>query len=289
MTLILTEISKVGVIMAADSVITYEFDKKTGRPIEKSDRNEKGQTNWQKLLKVPSIRGGISYWGTIGAITRNLPLRGKDDLRFDHWLKNLIDKGNYTDLSAFADYLADELNAACSGKTLKNDEKAGIHVAGYYKWSDGIRRPTFFHVHNGHLADPRKPFEKHQDFPFEGKPIEFNIAFLENGNSWVTRNGDFTTYAVIWKQMELAFINLNQLGITIPKYPSRLSSRRSYLHMAIEVMMRIYQCSSKGRTIGGVVSSLAIGADGYLSDEPLLEPICPACDGTGRIRKPTRK
>ena len=138
MTLVITEVSKVGIAMAADSAISYGFDTQ-GRPIERQ------QKHWEKLVRVPAIKAAVSYWGVIGRVHR----------QFNLWLKRVIDdgwqRGNYNDLETFADYLADVMNKACGGKPLSKDEYVGIHVAGYSNWSDGEKRPVFYHVHNGHL------------------------------------------------------------------------------------------------------------------------------------------
>jgi hypothetical protein len=43
------------------------------------------------------------------------------------------------------------LNKACKDKPLPKGQNAGLHVAGFQEWPDGKRRPTLYHVHNGHL------------------------------------------------------------------------------------------------------------------------------------------
>jgi hypothetical protein len=132
MTLILTELSDTGIAMAADSAVSILIN---GRI---STRDQK---RWKKLLKVPRIEAAISYWGSVGLITR---------VRFDEWLKSKIQNGNYNDLRSFADYLAEEMNKSAGGRPLKDKQPAGIHVAGFQQWPDGARRSTFYHIHNGH-------------------------------------------------------------------------------------------------------------------------------------------
>src|SRR4051812_38626445 len=98
MSLVLTELSEAGIAMAADSAISMQ---------------SKGQTvsreMWKKLLKVPKIKAGISYWGTIGLITSE---------RFDVWLEWKIAQGAYADLRSFADYIAAELNNAAMNRLI---------------------------------------------------------------------------------------------------------------------------------------------------------------------------
>lgn len=275
MTLVLTEVSKVGIVMAADSAITYSVDSQ-GRPIEKQ------QKYWDKLIRVPSIKAAVSYWGIIGAVNK----------QFELWLKRVIEIGkqkSYYDLDSFADYLANSMNKACGDKPLAENQCVGVHVAGYTKWEDGERRPAFYHVHNGHLhmeteietidvngqkilkavhpklvADPRKLFEKHKDFPKESESLEANLRFLDIG--YITRNGDYFVYAVLADHIERAIGFINHIpGVSIPRDPSSLGSRKGYVHLMLETMVRIYACSRMGRVIGGEVKSLAIGFNGYLS------------------------
>jgi hypothetical protein len=132
MTLLLTECSQSGVVMAADSAIS----KKRGAKIVTVDL-----TGWKKILRVPKIHAAVGYWGEIGRI--------HSDRRFDEWLENEIQRAEYSDLPSFAAALANILNNACHNRPLADDQCAGLHVAGFHTWEDAIYRPFFFHVHNG--------------------------------------------------------------------------------------------------------------------------------------------
>jgi hypothetical protein len=77
MTLILTELSNAGIAMAADSAISMLIN---GKIVTKDQRH------WTKLLRVPRIKAGISYWGSIGLIHKG---------RFDEWLEQKIQNGSY--------------------------------------------------------------------------------------------------------------------------------------------------------------------------------------------------
>jgi hypothetical protein len=272
MTLVITEVSGIGIVMAADSAISY-FDRQTRKVVKvESDGGP-------KVLRVPSINAAISYWGMVGAVTEQ---------QFSLWLRKLIDSRRYSDLNSFSDLLVVALNEACKGKLLKDDESVGIHVAGYALWSDGEQRPTFIHIHNGHgqfvtipqgdedgnlvalyprwITYSRKLFEKHQDFPAELKSLEENLEILRQG--YITRNGDFYIYAVIWEAMEEAFKHINLTpNFQVPSNPLNLGSRKDYLQMAVEIIVRIYSCSNHKQkpTIAGEAVSLGIGPRGYLT------------------------
>jgi hypothetical protein len=266
LTLVLTEVSNVGIVMAADSAITRLS---RGRIVEID------QQGWQKLLRVPSIHAGVSYWGIIGAVTR---------IQFDIWLQRVIDSENYTDLETFANHLANALNRACNNQPLSNGEEVGVHVAGYSQWSDGELRPVFYHVHNGHgrfivreekdefgrlvavnpewSSDPRKLFEVHQDFPFSEKTLEENLSILQSG--YITRNGAFFIYAVISQHIQRALKYINLIpNVTLPRDPSRINSRKGFIHTMLEMMIRFYRCSNQSQIIGGNVASLGIGPNGF--------------------------
>jgi hypothetical protein len=270
MTLLLTECSTAGVVMAADSAITTF---RNGHIVEVD------QQGWCKVLKARKVRAAIGYWGFIGRIHA---------IRFDEWLKKEIDRATYSDLPSLAVALADILNKACRNKPLADDQGAGLHVAGFHPWDDGQRRPFFFHVHNGHgyvnirpvsqplpqgehlvevrprlILGPRTLFEPHQDFPSKDLTLEQNLDMLQS--AYTTRNGDFFCYAVLWDSLQRAFNYLNLIpGFSIPRAPTSLGSRRGLLIAALETTIRVYRCSNQSRIVGGQVTSVAIGPDGYM-------------------------
>ena len=268
MTLVLTELSPAGIAMAADSAITKLSPE--GRIVEVDEQG------WTKLLTVPSITAGVSYWGMIGAVTR---------VQFDVWLRRVIQINAYTDLSSFAEHLVSALNDAAGQQPLADKQDVGIHVAGYGQWPDGQTRPVFYHVHNGHgeyivhqeydsqgrviairpewVSQPRKLFQKHQDFPKANLSAQENLSLLEKG--YTTRNGEFFVYAVLWSQLSSALDYIHLIpGVSFPRDPSDLNSRKGFLHTILEIMVRLYRCSNQSRIIGGDVTSLGIGRKAFL-------------------------
>jgi hypothetical protein len=265
MTLLLTECSKSGVVMAADSAISM----KRGPQIAAD-----GQINWTKVLEVPEIHAAVGYWGDIGRIHRG---------RFDEWLKGKIERTEYSDLPTLASALANTLNSACHDKPLPDNQCVGLHVAGFHAWEDAARRPFFLHVHNGHghieveahavdgvvtkikpvfVPAPRQLFKAYQEFPNVKETLEQNIDTLERG--YVTRNGDLYYYTVMWEAFEKTFAHLNLIeGFKIPRN-NTLGARRGLLIAALETTIRLYKCSNKSRIVGGPVVAVAIKQDGYM-------------------------
>lgn len=268
MTLILTELTQTGISMAADSAITRM---QNGKIIE---IDQQGIT---KILRVPKIRAAISFWGMIGAVTKNKP--------FDQWLQGIINAENYNDLGSFADVLVDELNKSCNGKPLQDGEEVGIHVAGYAPWEDNELRPFFYHIHNGHgqfiskhetdkygqllavhtkwESEPRKLFEKHQDFPSANKSLNENIEGLKAG--YITRNGAFFIYSILAQSIQDALYYINLMpSVSMPRDPTNLASRKGFLHIILEMIIKLYHCSNQSKIIGGTVKSLGIAQDRYV-------------------------
>jgi hypothetical protein len=259
--------------MVADSAISML---RNGR-IETVD-----QQQWKKLLKVERIGAGISYWGSIGYITAKVPSESRTTHRFDEWLERKIQNGSYTDLPSLADYLAMEMNKATNNIPIP--DPAGVHVAGLHQWSDGIQRPTFFHVHNGHgqlewtvsitdgkqilftqptyQGESRRLFVRHNDFPKEGASLEDNLLALRT-TGHITRNGDYSAYIVISAAIGAACTYLNRFpNVSIPRKSESIGVRVGFLKLMMETVINIYRCSSMKEVIGGEVLTLGIRPDG---------------------------
>ena len=261
MTLILTEVSQLGIAMAADSLISNVNNK----------GNVVGYTHWKKLLKVRRINAGISYWGHVGSIVRVG--------QFDEWLEKKIADGDYTDLGSLADCLATEMNHAVRDQPLPNDQPAGIHVAGMERWTDGVCRPTLYHVHNGDASpviqmrqngtveivpnkSPRELFTRHDDFSRGSKDPSALINLLDTGGSVLTRNGDYVPFTIISAGLNIIFQNLHAIPqVSARQKPETLGRRIGYLKSLIEINIRIYKLSSLS-SIGGEVLTVGIRPDG---------------------------
>lgn len=270
MTLLLTECSDAGVVMAADSAISRVDS--AGR-ITSIDHQ-----TWVKVLKAQRIKALVGYWGLIGRIHSR---------RFDEWLTQRLAALQYSDLPSLATALSDDINAKCGNRPLTDDACAGLHVAGYHEWQDGVRRPYFFHVNNGpgHYevghrtvntsqgpalilvnpvwkGGPRSLFAPQLDFPNPNATLQDNLAALQAGH--LTRNGDFFYYSVIWDHLSRAFAYLNRIPhFSIPAVPGQLGPRKGLLIAAVETTIRLYKCSNQKRTVGGKVTAEAIGPRGY--------------------------
>jgi len=89
---------------------------------------------------------------------------------------------------------------------------------------------------------------------------DFPPQRLEDGNTYMTRNGDYGPYAILAGAVQQALPIIQQgIGIAIP-YPS-LQGRLSYLAAWVRFVSELYASSQLLRAIGGNIAALGITPD----------------------------
>lgn len=257
MTLVLTDVSRFGVAMAADSAITL----RTGRVY----------LGAQKLLPVYQIDAGLAVWGR-GTVNGGAA---------DEWLQLFIEN-EVTDgmrLWEVATTLAESLNRAFGGVI---SERMGVHLGGFDEQS-GTRGAAFYHVHNGHYhvevqggqiievpdeQPPLREFRAHEDV----SPVASS-----QGQYRLTGNGDFAIFMHLFQSLGPIFKGIRDVvGLQFP-FPPTLASRGEYLRFWISTIKEIYRQSNFRRrilpepatagdaSIGGPVTVLTISDAGIQS------------------------
>ena len=248
MTLVLTELSHLGIAMAADSAVTFTYPQ-TGVSFAEPNLA-------RKLQAIPYLNAGISCWG-MGEIS---------GISTDNWIENFIDDHKtITSLKDFADQLAEALNAQLPpNETGVN--RLGFHVAGYEPYND-VATPSFYHVHDGPsttlaqrgiVVNPNQVNANHDVSP------EIYKQSLIRGEIPITRNGDYILYANIFGLLEEFFQQLIPHGIRIPN-SHNLDDRAEYLVFQIRTVSEIYRLSNLVPGIGGKIYFLTINPDGVYS------------------------
>src|SRR5258706_2019567 len=241
MTLIITELSKFGIVMVADSAVTFTEILPDGSQFHHVLNGA------QKLQAIPYLKAGISVWGLGSIPTQN------GNLSTDVWINDFISRHSQVSaLSDFADRLAQELQESLGEEQVS----VGFHLAGFVE-VENQNLPTFYHVRNvdGTFAN----YEFHefivgQDFP----PRE-----LADNESYITRNGDYGTYAVLATAVHNALPIIQRgVGLNIPH--QSLQGRIAYHSAWIKFVSELYASSGLLRTIGGSISALGIYPDGQI-------------------------
>jgi hypothetical protein len=248
MTLILTEVTPLGIVMAADSAYT---------------RVDGSVRPGEKLFLIPGLNAGLSLWG------RGLPVKAED------WVRGFISTHSQSrNLGEFVEALRDELRQVSPPllPDAKGEGTIGFHIAAY----EGQDRPSVFHVHNGistslaargEWVEPNLVNANH-DLP----PDVGQLCVHRLGTSFVLRNGDYKPFAVIWYQAgawaETFLASIMEHARSIPE----LEDRALFLASQIEMMRVLYMGMGQQRfrgtestTIGGPVRYLTIRNPGVAS------------------------
>ncbi len=244
MTLILTELTRFGIAMAADSAV------KVVNPHTGLAQVVPGAA--YKLQEVPYLNAGISCWG-----------EGKiENVSTDQWLCGFIASNEgISNLQDFANELARQLNDRIPSPP-RGKGCLGFHLAGFEDFN-GMPTPSFYHIHDGFcqtlasrgIEIDTTRFNANHDVPPD--------IFLQNPG-YLIRNGDIRFYAEIFASLERVFAHLRPIGVLIP-HSQDLEDRARYLIFQIKTVAEIYRLSNVLPGIGGEIHYLTINPEGYQS------------------------
>lgn len=241
MTLIITELSRFGIAMVADSAVKITETLPSGREASHVLNGA------QKLQMVPYLKAGISVWGLGGIPSQN------GSVSTDIWLGDFIEQHfNIGSISEFADCLVQELQNIVGNAQLP----VGFHLAGFVDVDDR-KLPTFYHIRNVDGTYAHYDFHEFvpgQDFP----PRE-----LADNEAYITRNGDYGPYAALAEAVQNALPRIQAgIGLNIP-HPS-LYGRIAYHSAWVKFVSELYASSGLLKTIGGSVTALGIYPNGQV-------------------------
>jgi len=266
MTLILTWLFPFGIVMGADSAITYPHlyvTEPNGR------RRPRILTGVRKVFQIPKIHAGISFWGAANIGNQTT----------DAWLSEFIisQENRYNNIHDFAILLQDELRTLVpeitdpEGSYNYRYGTRGFHLAGFVEYQNQSV-PTFYHIHNGQSEvypniNPRV-INANQDLP----PQRVLELFSQNINPYV-RNGDFHIYSTLFHSLYTAFAHKNkrlrqiygQFRFPDPsKFTTPLEAYMEFVRFWIRLVRDVYALSNLPEIIGGEISVLSITPDGNI-------------------------
>jgi hypothetical protein len=243
-TLVLTEVSPFGLVMAADSAYTSVST---------------GEVRYgDKLFAIPGLRAGLSFWGG------GLP--GKPD----DWIRSFLTANqSATSIRELGESLRDELRRIIPPLPPGQSRTTlGFHLGGVNP--SGV--PDVFHIHNGastvlaargELVDSRL-VNCNNDLP----PALFRAEVLGKGTPYILRNGDSLPYAAIWNQAGPWAETFAGFIQQAAGQGWTLDDRGRFVAAQIEVMRVLYSswrqnriAGTKAPVIGGAVRYLTLGAN----------------------------
>ncbi len=199
--LIISELSVLGVAMVADTVVTVEDNQHIGY-----------YAGFQKLFPIRLIDAGISIWGNLNF----------GDVDAEVWLPDFINNQVTANMSLLdtANKLEKSLNDLFKRKLIDEHIRMGIHIAGFDK-NNGIRGPALYHINNGDYkvgftAEGIKEVSI-EDPNIENPPLrEFRIdselqpKIYEVGEFRRRRNGDIGVFTYLFDQIRPLLENRNR-------------------------------------------------------------------------------
>lgn len=254
MTLVVSEVSGLGIVMVGDSAVTFH---EGGHP--------KVRSGVAKIQYSDQANIGFAMWGR--ACVGTVPM--------DRWLSAFIaDQTAAGDrLADVASRLADSLNADLSalGPVAWNKQRRGIHVAGYV---EGL--PHLYHVHTGGDANASHELRVFPDFPFGA---QISLADyrdrLENVGGYHLRNGFYEVFGSLFDATYAFTSQLPQWGF---QWPNRsLNDRGSLYRLLVQLVSDVLVAEGRLPQVGGPLSSIGFSPVGIQFDArlPVLNHVFP--------------
>jgi len=239
MTLIITEVSPYGIVMVADTALTFHEMTPSGRI------RARVLTGARKLQYIPYLDAGVSMWGT----GRIRTISG--ELMADIWLEDLIARyEGIRSLEVFAEVMVDELQRNMGD----SDQPLGFHLAGFI--DEGNRKvPSFYHIRN---CDGGYGNLEIHDFVAVHE-LGPDVNRMESINLWY--DGDLGLFKALIGGIETGLNRIKMIsGFEIP-HPS-LEGRLRFYASVVRFISDLYHSSNLPREIGKEVDCLGIDSEG---------------------------
>ena len=255
MTLVVSDISKYGVVMVGDSALTR---------IQNNVKTYSG--GCKKIHFSNKARIGFAIWGRANVGTQRI------DRWINEFIKNNINEGDT--VVAVGNALAERLNAEL---VLSNEPwnqlVRGIHIAGF-----NGNTPVLYHVHCGHDGEPPHELRLYRDYP-DNIPMSFEEFFnaIETGDSTQLRNGKYKYFALLFKSLTDYSQGLRKLlNIELPQ--PDLRGRLEYYKLLVKFVAGVMRATGEGESVNDILSCIAFDRFGTIINETLPLEVDPNMD-----------
>jgi len=244
MTLVVSEVTGLGIVMVGDSAVTF------------SDHGiRQVRTGVAKVHYAEKCNLGFAAWGR--ACVGQVPL--------DRWLTDFIGRRLTADdgLEVACTRLADDLNAALSanGPVDWNDQRRGVHVAGFV---DGL--PHLYHVHTGGDLNAQHELRVFKDFPYGiGVTLADYEARLRTVGGYHLRNGYHQMFGLLFDATYRFTEQLPGLGFRWPD--GSLENRVSLYRLLVQLISDVLQADGRLPQVASPIHALAFNAAGLQIDQ----------------------
>lgn len=242
MTLVVSEVSKFGITMVADSAVTIR------------DSLTKVVDGALKIQYSHSHNVGFAIWG-------HATINGE---QLDRWLKRFIDTqlDDVESLNDIGEKLTDTLV-----KELRRENKPweelvlGIHITGYIS---GL--PRLWHIHCGNPGEVPSEPRLYKDFP-EGRKwsdSEYKER-LDSGEGFQFRNGYYEFFSLLFKNIDPLLKEFRErFSVILPR--NSLDGRLSYYRALVRFVADILVAANERPSVNSDLSCLSMTDKGMFFD-----------------------
>ena len=248
MTLVVSDISRHGIVMVGDSAVTK-------------------RRNGTKTVSADAVKIQYSARANVGfAIWGKAAMR---KTRFDYWLRGFIETeiSDGDSIEEIGSKLADQVNAdlAPMGKPWRSLVR-GIHIAGYRNG-----QPVLFHVHCGHPNEPCHELRLYRDYPNDkGLTAEQFAAALDQGYIHL-RNGYHPHFGALFNSLLGYTDQLRRVANVQFPYPS-VEGRLEFYKLLVRFVAQTLVASRKHPGVNDALGAIAFDESGMKIDERLAFP-----------------
>lgn len=248
MTLVVSDISKHGIVMVGDSAVTK---RQNGLTTVSADA--------VKIHYSARANVGFAIWGRAA-------MRAT---RFDYWLRNFIETeiAEGDSVEAIGTKLAEQINADLAKMNKPwTSLVRGVHVAGY---RDG--NPVLFHVHCGHANEPSHELRLYRDYPDDQKisPEQFSAAL--NSGYVHLRNGYHPHFGALFNSLLGYTAELRRAANVLFPYPST-EGRLEFYKLLVKFVAETLVASKQHPGVNDILGAIAFDETGMKIDKRLPFP-----------------
>lgn len=247
MTLVVSEVSRHGIVMIGDSAVTYS----------RGDEIVDVKRGAVKVQYSPDLNVGISMWGWGMARGQSL----------DRWIADFLSSQARLkpNLEQLGSSLAQQINEIRREFNVPMDETArsGFHLAGY---DNGV--PRLWHVHTGHFHEPVHEFRLYKDYPNDqGWSDEHFMQLLQTPGIVHLRNGYHQFFAILFDSVLNYANTLGHFRIQFPM--DSIEGRVLFYKLLIQFVAGTLKASGLHPGVNDILSVAAFNQNGLLLHEPL--------------------
>jgi len=246
MTLVVSDISKHGIIMVGDSAVT----------IKDGISHTKVIAGASKVQYSEKANIGISMWGNAQVGTK----------RLDSWIADFIQKYIIENDSVedVGNKLQEKLNQVLSlSKKPWKDMVCGFHIGGF---KNDI--PVLYHVHCGHDNEPAHELRLYKDYPDNQKWSEKTYEYLLNFSFIHLRNGYHPLFGLLFDNI-LDYSNGLRLKYNISFPRDNLDSRFDFYKLLVRFVADSLPIAGITPGVNSSLSSIAFTSKGLQINEQL--------------------